>query len=65
MTAVTIAKMDDGKIVEIVRTADVVGFSKDRGWALICGEPGKKNSLAVKWVPASYYPFYVGPRISL
>jgi hypothetical protein len=50
---VTVAKMEDGKVVEIVRTADVVGFSKERGWVLLCGEPGKLNSLSVKWVPAS------------
>jgi hypothetical protein len=50
---VTVAKMEDGKFVEIVRTADVVAFSKERGWVLVCGEPGKRGSLAVKWVPAS------------
>lgn len=50
---VTVAKMEDGKVVEIVRTADVVGFSSVRGWVMVCGEPGKKSSLEVKWVPAS------------
>ena len=43
----------EGKVYEIVRVADTVGFSKERGWVMLCGEPGKMNSLAIKWVPIS------------
>lgn len=50
---VTIAKMVNGDVVEVRRVVDEVGFSKERGWVLLCGEPGKMNSLSVKWVPAS------------
>jgi hypothetical protein len=50
---VTVAKMENGTVVEVVRTADVVGFSSERGWVLLCNEVGKLNSLAVKWVPAT------------
>lgn len=53
MTTIKVGKTEDGKVVEIVRTADVVGFSEERGWVLICSEIGKMGSLAVKWVPAS------------
>jgi hypothetical protein len=53
MTTIKVAKTEDGKVVEIVRTADMVGFSKERGWVLVCSEIGKMSSLAVKWVPAS------------
>jgi hypothetical protein len=49
---VRVAKLND-KIVEIVRTADRVGFSSDRGWVLINKEVAKPNSLAVRWVPAT------------
>jgi hypothetical protein len=48
-----VAKLD-GKIVQIVKFARDVGFSKDKdGWILINCEVAKPNSLAVKWVPAS------------
>jgi hypothetical protein len=49
---ITIAKIDD-KIVEIVRHAHTVGFSDATEWIMICAEPGKANSLRVKWIPAS------------
>ena len=47
-----VAKLN-GRIVEIVRTADRVGFSSDRGWVLVNPEIAKPNSLSVRWVPAS------------
>lgn len=50
---ITIAKLPNNKIVEIVKVAETVGFSDDKGWLLIASEPGKKNSLAVRWVKAS------------
>lgn len=49
---VRVAKLN-GKIVEIVRIANRVGFSSERGWVLINKEPTRPNSLAVSWVPAS------------
>jgi hypothetical protein len=52
MDKVTVAKMED-RVVEIVRFADKVMFSEDRGWICICMDIGKKSSGAVKWVPAS------------
>lgn len=47
-----IAKIGN-KIVEVVRVAETVAFSSDRGWVCICGEPGKTDSLSIKWVPAT------------
>ena len=47
-----IAKMIDGKIVEITVIRETVGFSTDKGWICICSDIGKKNTTAVKWVPA-------------
>ena len=33
---ITVAKMTDGRVVEIVRATEKVGFSPDRGWIMIC-----------------------------
>lgn len=52
MRTVTVAKMGD-RIVEIVRVAHDVMFSTETGWVCVCFDIGKKNSCAVKWVPAS------------
>lgn len=49
-----IAKMD-GRIVEIVRFAEKVGFSEDRGWFCVCFDFDREERRReqVKWVPAS------------
>jgi hypothetical protein len=51
---ITVAKFQD-KIVEIVRVADAVQFSSERGWVCITqevGQPARKQT-QFKWVPAS------------
>jgi hypothetical protein len=45
----------NGKIVQIVRVAESVMFSKDRGWIFICFDFDKINRRReqFKWVKAS------------
>lgn len=33
---VIVAKMTDGRIVEIVRVAETVGFSDEKRWIMVC-----------------------------
>jgi len=51
---IKVAKMTDGRVVEIVRAAEKVGFSPDRGWIMVCMDfekmYGKRTEF--KWVPA-------------
>jgi hypothetical protein len=47
-----LAKLND-KVVEIVKVQRDVAFSPQKNWILICAEPAKKASTAVRWVPAS------------
>jgi hypothetical protein len=47
-----LAKMND-KVVEIVKVQRDVAFSPQKNWILICAEPAKKSSTAVRWVPAT------------
>ena len=49
-----VAKMN-GRIVQVVRVADTVGFSQDRGWVMICFdfEQIERRKQQFKWVPAS------------
>ena len=50
-----VAKTMDGKLVEVIRFVDRVGFSEDRGWILICRDfqwPDRKKD-HFKWVPAT------------
>lgn len=52
--AVTVAKMSD-RLVEVVKVADSVAFSRDRGWIMICfdfEQPERKKS-SFRWVPIS------------
>lgn len=48
-----IAKMTDGRIVQIVRVADTVQFSQDKGWVFICYDFDKINRRReqFKWIP--------------
>ena len=49
---VTVAKMNN-KIVEVVRTADKVAFSNERGWVMVCTdfEKPERRKREFKWVP--------------
>lgn len=51
---VTVAKMND-RVVEVVRTADTVAFSSERGWVMVCFdfEQAERKKAQFKWVPAS------------
>ena len=48
-----VAKMIDGKIVQIVRVAETVEFSQEKGWICICFDFEKaiQKRQYVKWVP--------------
>lgn len=51
----TVAKMEDGKMVQIVRTAERVAFSDVIGWICVCFDfekPVRKQE-HVKWIPAT------------
>jgi len=49
-----VAKMND-RVVEVVRTADTVAFSSERGWVMVCFdfEQAERKKSLFKWVPAS------------
>jgi hypothetical protein len=49
-----VAKMDN-RVVEVVRTADTVAFSSERGWVMVCFdfEQAERKKSQFKWVPAS------------
>jgi hypothetical protein len=50
----TVAKMIDGRVVEVVRVADTVAFSDAPGWIMICMdfEQVDRKKSQFKWVPA-------------
>lgn len=52
---VTIAKMADDKIVEIVRVAETVGFAEEKQWICICFDFEKidRRRDQFKWIKAS------------
>ena len=52
---VIVAKMTDGKIVEVVRVTDTVGFSDAKDWVMVCFDFEKINRKRehFKWVPAT------------
>lgn len=52
---VTVAKMTDGKIVEIVRVAETVGFSEEKQWICVCFDFGKiyRKRDQFKWIKSS------------
>lgn len=51
---ITVAKMQN-RIVQIVRYADRVGFSDQRGWICVCMDFDKQQRRRdqVKWIPAT------------
>ena len=52
---IKVAKMTDGRVVEVVRVADTVGFSSERGWVMVCMDFEKvdRKKSEFKWIPAS------------
>ena len=51
---VIVAKMKD-RVVQVMRVADTVGFSHERGWVMVCmdWEQAERKKSQFKWVPAS------------
>lgn len=51
----TVARMPDGKMVEVVRVAETVAFSPDRGWVMVCFdfEKVERKREHFKWLPAT------------
>lgn len=51
---VVVAKMNN-RLVEVVRVADTVAFSEDRGWVMVCTdwEQPERKKQQFRWVPAS------------
>ena len=49
-----VAKMNE-RVVQVVRVADSVGFSQERGWVMICFdfEQPERRKQQFKWVPAT------------
>jgi hypothetical protein len=52
---IKVAKMIDGRVVEVVRFADRVGFSPERGWVMVCFDFDRTDSKRTefKWMPAT------------
>ncbi len=52
--AVTVAKFQ-GRLVEVVRVADRVAFSTERGWVLVTPDVGvpERKKQTFRWVPAA------------
>ena len=50
-----VAKMTDGRVVEVVRVTETVGFSSERGWVMVCMDFEKtyRKRTEFKWVPAT------------
>ena len=49
-----VAKMN-GRLVQVLKVAETVGFSEDRGWVMVCldFEQPERKKQHFKWVPAS------------
>ena len=52
---IKVAKMTDGRVVEVVKVADTVAFSDTPGWIMICMDFEKvyRKRSEFKWVPAT------------
>jgi hypothetical protein len=52
---IKVAKMTDGRMVEVVKVADTVAFSDAPGWIMICMDFEKvyRKRSEFKWVPAT------------
>jgi hypothetical protein len=51
---VTVARMGE-RVVQVVRVADTVAFSTERGWVMVCfdWEQAERRKSQFRWVPAS------------
>lgn len=49
-----VAKMN-GRLVQVLKVAETVGFSSQRGWVMVCFdfEQPERKKQQFKWVPAS------------
>lgn len=49
-----VAKMN-GRLVQVLKVAETVGFSENRGWVMVCFdfEQPERKKQHFKWVPAS------------
>lgn len=49
-----VAKIKD-QIFEVIRVAETVGFSEEKGWVMICSdfEQQDRRKQHFKWIPAS------------
>ena len=49
-----VAKMN-GRLVQVLKVAETVGFSSQRGWVMVCFdfEQPERKKQHFKWVPAS------------
>ena len=52
---INVAQMTDGRMVEVVRVAETVGFSPDKDWVMVCFDFEKisRKREHFKWVPAT------------
>lgn len=52
---IKVAKMTDGRMVEVVRIADRVAFSDAPGWMMICmdWEKADHKKSQFKWIPTA------------
>jgi hypothetical protein len=50
-----VAKMMDGRYVQVVKVADKVAFSEDRGWVCVCYdfETEERRRQQYRWMPAT------------
>jgi len=50
-----VAKMENGKIVQIVKVQHEVGFSQDKDWVFVCFDFDKifRRREQFKWIPAA------------
>ncbi len=51
---VVVARLQN-RLVQVVRVAEHVGFSQDRGWVMLCldWEQPERKKQQFRWVPAS------------
>ena len=51
---VVVARLQN-RLVQVVRVADQVGFSQERGWVMLCldWEQPERKKQQFRWVPAS------------
>jgi hypothetical protein len=51
---VTVARLQN-RLVQVVRVADRVSFSQERGWVMLCldWEQPERKKQQFRWVPAS------------